>query len=273
MSTERITLIVNGEVVATEQDTANVLNTFFSNIVTYLKIPEDADYDPIANNISDPILKVIVRYRNHPSILTIEEVCKKSRKFSFSFSQVGKKDILEEILRLDIKKAAQESDIPSRYIKENSDIFGEYLLSSFNDAIDKSCFPTALKQAKITLVFKTGERYSKDNYRPISILPNVPRIFEKFMFRQMSHYMDNILFKHQCGFRKGYNTQYCFLKMLEKWKSAVDKGKSFGAFLTDLSKAFDCLLHDLLLAKLHAYGFSFSALKLIQSYLKNRKQN
>ena len=61
--------------------------------------------------------------------------------------------------------------------------------------------------------------------------------------------------------------------MLEKWKSAVDKGKSFGALLTDLSKAFDCLSHDLLLAKLHAYGFSLSALKLIHSYLKNKTKN
>ena len=84
--------------------------------------------------------------------------------------------------------------------------------------------------------------------------------------------MDNFLSKHQCGFRKGCNTQYYLLKMLEKWKSAVDKGKWFGALLTDLSKAFDCLSHDILLAKLHSYGFRFSALKLIQSYLKNRKQ-
>ena len=219
VSTERITLIDSGEVVA------NGLNTFsfLFNIVTNLKIPEYADYHQIANNISDPILKVIVRYRNHPSILTIEEVCKKSHKFSFSFSEVGKKDILEEIQRLDIKKAAQESDIPSRIIKENLDILGEYLLSSFNDAIDNSYFLTALKQANITPVFKTGERYSKDDYRPISILPNVSKIFEKFMFRQMSHYMDNLLSKHQCGFRKVYNTQYCLLKMLEKWKSAVVK--------------------------------------------------
>ena len=77
--------------------------------------------------------------------------------------------------------------------------------------------------------------------------------------------------KHQNGFRKGYSTQYCLLKMLEKWKSVVDKGKSFDALLTDLSKAFDFLSHDLLLTKLHAYGFSLSALKLIPSYLKNRK--
>ena len=60
--------------------------------------------------------------------------------------------------------------------------------------------------------------------------------------------------------------------MLEKWKSVVDTGKSFGALLTNLSKAFDCLSDDLLLAKLHAHGFSLSVLKLIHSYLKNRKQ-
>ena len=60
--------------------------------------------------------------------------------------------------------------------------------------------------------------------------------------------------------------------MLEKWKSAVDEGKSFGALLIDLSKAFDCLSHELLLAKLHAYGLSIAALRLIHSYLTNRWQ-
>ena len=72
-----------------------------------------------------------------------------------------KKYILEGIQNLK-KRATQASDIPFKIIKENSDIFGDYLLSSFNDAIDKSYFPTALKQANITLVFETGERYSKD---------------------------------------------------------------------------------------------------------------
>ena len=103
------------------------------------------------------------------------------------------------------------------------------------------------------------------------MLPNVSEIFEKCMFRKISYYMDNVLTKHQCGFRKGCNTRYCLLKMLEKWKSAVDKEKSFGTLLKYLSKAFDCLSHDLLLAKLHACGFSLSALKLIHSYLKNKE--
>ena len=84
--------------------------------------------------------------------------------------------------------------------------------------------------------------------------------------------MDPILSKYQCGFRKGYSAQHCLLAMLEKWKNAVDKGKIFGALLTDLSKAFDSLSHDLLIAKLNAYGFSLPALKLVHSYLSNRKQ-
>ena len=68
--------------------------------------------------------------------------------------------------------------------------------------------------------------------------------------------MDQFLSKYQCGYRKGYSTQYRLLGVLEKWKSTVDKGKSFAALLTVLSKAFDYLSHELLLAKLHAYGFS-----------------
>ena len=84
--------------------------------------------------------------------------------------------------------------------------------------------------------------------------------------------MDNFFSKFQCGFRKAYSTQQCLLPLIEKWKSAVDKDKSFGALLTDLSKTFDCLPHDLLIAKLHSYGFSLNALPLIHSHLSNRRQ-
>ena len=73
------------------------------------------------------------------------------------------------------------------------------------------------------------------------------------------------------GFWKGYSTQQCLLALLEKWERAVDSGQMFGALLTDI-KAFDCLHHELLIAKLNAYGFSLPALKLVHDYLSNRKQ-
>ena len=85
-------------------------------------------------------------------------------------------------------------------------------------------------------------------------------------------FFDKILSNYQCGFRKGYSTQHCLLAMLQKLKSCQGQGKSIGALLTDLSKAFDCLSHGLVLAKLHAYGFDYNALKLLYSYLCGRFQ-
>ena len=87
----------------------------------------------------------------------------------------------------------------------------------------------------------------------------------------MSSFFDDIFSKYQYGFRKGFSTQQCLLALLEKWKRSIDRSKVFGALLTDLSKAFNCLNHDLLIAKLHAYGFSLPALRLIYNYLSNRK--
>ena len=88
----------------------------------------------------------------------------------------------------------------------------------------------------------------------------------------MSGFFDNFLSEQQCGFRKRDSTQHCLLNLLEKWKRSVDKGKSFGTLLTDLSKTFDCLDYELLAAKLNAYGFNLPALRLIHDYLSNRKQ-
>ena len=100
---------------------------------------------------------------------------------------------------------------------------------------------TISKIANITPVFKEEDRGLKDNYRPVSILPEISKIFEKLLFKQITMLIDSLLSKFQCGLRKGYGAQHCLLAMVEHWKSAVDKGKIFGALLTDLSKAFGCL--------------------------------
>ena len=176
-------------------------------------------------------------------------------------------------MSLDTTKACQDTDIPTKLLKENADIFSDFLFVYYNASVVKSAkFPSILTLADIIPVFKKGDKECKNNYRPVSILSYMSKIFERIIFRQISNYMESFFLKYQCGFRKGYITQHCLLFMLEKWKRAVDNGKVFGIWLTDLSKAFDCLSHELLLAKLHAYGFSISALRLIYSYLANRKQ-
>ena len=155
-------------------------------------------------------------------------------------------------------------------LKENADIFADYICGFFNESIKKSTFPSILENANITPVFKKGYRSSKENYRPESILPVISKIFEKLLCKIITIFVDPLLSKYQCGFRKRFSAQHCLLAMLEKWKNAVDKGKAFGALLTDLSKAFDCLPHELIIVKLNAYGFKLPALKLMHSYLSQK---
>ena len=88
----------------------------------------------------------------------------------------------------------------------------------------------------------------------------------------MNKYFDPILSKYQFGFREGYSAQQCLLDMIEKWRASLDQNGTCAALLTDLSKAFDCLPHDLLIAKLHAYGCDLPSLKLLNCYLRNRRQ-
>ena len=92
------------------------------------------------------------------------------------------------------------------------------------------------------------------------------------MFKQMSSLFDEIFSKYWYGFREGFSTQQSLLALLEKWKRSIDRDKVFRVLLTDLSKAFECLNHDLLIAKLNVYGFILPFLRLIHDYLLNRKQ-
>ena len=92
------------------------------------------------------------------------------------------------------------------------------------------------------------------------------------MLDQINEYIDRTLSIYQCGFRTSMNAQNCLLFMIETWKRCLDKKGKAGVRLTDLSKAFDCLVHDLLIAKLNAYGFDYLPLKLIYNYLSDRLQ-
>ena len=120
-------------------------------------------------------------------------------------------------------------------------------------------------------MFKKDDNTNKENYRPISILPVILKTFERLMFQQMSSFVDNVISPYLCGFRKGDSTQHALLILVNKINKSFDL-KQVGLLMMDLSKAFDCISHDLIIAKLYAYGFDNGSLKFIYSYLKGRCQ-
>ncbi len=164
-------------------------------------------------------------------------------------------------------------NIPTKQLKLVGDIIVEPLMQIWNnEVIENKKFPNKLKYADITPIFKKLECILVDNYRPVSILPVVSKIFERIMQKQMNIFVENRLSPYLCGYRKGYNAQYALTAMIEKWKKSLDNKGIGGAILMDLSKVFDTINHELLIAKLEAYGFDESALAIILSYLSDRRQ-
>ena len=214
-----------------ESETAETLNNFFSNIVKKLNIPKFNSNNSVTGNIEDSAFKPILKYKSHPSILAIQKKKKKKKKpnqnKTFYLQEVNSGDVEKEILKLDKSKASQKNDIPTRIIKENIDIFAD-----LKSVIKSSNFSSSLKLADVTPVHQKGSKDIEKNFRPVSVL--LSKLFEKCMFAQMSTFFDNIFSNQQFGFRKGYSTQEGLLVMLEKLKRSVDKGKVFGALLTDL---------------------------------------
>ena len=129
-------------------------------------------------------------------------------------------------MNLDSSKAFQDSDIPTKVIKSNSNIFTDALYSEFNRSLETSVFPSSMKLANVTPVHKKGNRSEKDNYRPVNILPNLSKVFERYIYNQIAQIFNKILSKHQCGFKKGHSAQHSLI-VLEKWKESVDQGHVF----------------------------------------------
>ena len=264
MSTDKITLIENHEIVSEDQEVAEIFNTFFSNAVKNLNIEsyEHFSFDEYflckgTEKNNDPILRAIAKYEKHPS---------------FSFKCTDLKSVIKEIADLNESKCTPIDTIPSKILKDNYDVIGPKLVIDFNSSVQTGIFPQNQKLADVSPIFKNDVKHFKGNYRPVSILSALSKIFEKLILYQIDDYMKDRLSIYLCGFRKGMRAQNCLLLMVEKWRKSLDIRSKCGVLLTDLSKAFDCLMHDLLIAKLHAYGFDYLSLKLIHTYLTDRLQ-
>ena len=158
---EQINLLEKGEVLKTDLQTAEVLNTFFGNRVKNLEINQYSNFDPEINNVKDPTLRAILKYKDQPSILAIQNNCK--NRIKFTFEEMYLASIEKEIHNLKINKASQSSDIPTKIIKENVDIFAEFLWKNINSLIKSSTFPSCSKSADVTPLHKKGKTDKKYN--------------------------------------------------------------------------------------------------------------
>ena len=217
----------------------------------------------------DPIEAIIRKYSVHPSVLNLNIAIRKS---TFNFKLCSLEDIQNEILNLKPNVSCPKGSLSSNLFKDNVDICSEFLLNIINYGITNATFDEEMKLADITPIFIKDESFSNENYRPVSCLPAGSKVFERILHKQISAYIEFYLSPYLCGHRNGYCAQYEIITMLEKWKTALDEKGYGGAILMDLSKAFDTLNHELLIAKLNAYGFSYDSLRLLYSYLSNRWQ-
>ena len=267
----KINLVENNEVISDDSKLATCFSNFFKDAVTNLNIQNDETNLSSTSNLSDPLDIAIKKFENHPSITAIRNNVNLSSKFNFNNIEVS--NILKEISVLDKNKNGTFNNIPAKCLKETSNECAPFLARIWNEeVIGLNNFPKDLKLADVTPIFKKDNATQVKNYRPVSVLPTVSKIFERLMHIQIKNYIDAYLSPFLCGYRKGYNTQTALLSLIEKWKDTLDKKGYSGAILMDLSKAFDTINHELLIAKLHAYGFSKNSLLLLFSYLSDRWQ-
>ena len=132
-----------------------------------------------------------------------------------------------------------------------------YLSIIFNKSLISGIFPDDLKSARVAPIFKSGERSDANNYRPISVLSVIAKVFEKIVFKQFYEYLsdNNLLSQNQSGFRPRHSTLTALHKDTMFWLNNMDKGNLNIAVFVDLKKAFDTVDHTILLNKLLYYGF------------------
>ena len=264
LNSKKLLLKEKGNLVSAEKELATIMNNFYINIAKDLELKKDSKGK--LNNLED-ILKA---YESRLSIEKIKKAIKTTEKFSFH--NLKDDEVQKIIMNLDGSKATPVGDIPTDMLKQAIDIHLLIMTQIINMSIDNNCYPEDLKLAEVSPVFKKKDDLNKENYRPISVLSHVSKVFERVMYQQIEDFMKDKLSNLLIGFRKNHNTQHCLTNLLERWKKTLDKGGYIFAIFMDLSKAFDTLNHKLLIAKLGAYGFDTKALYYIKSYLDNRKQ-
>jgi len=243
--------LINGSKVSDDKSIANEFNKFFTEIGPKL-----------ADGIDAPENKSFSDYLKNPS------------QNKFSFTQVTAQDVAKAIDSLKPKTSCANDKISNKLLKAMRNELSVPLMLIINQSIEMGIFPDLLKTARVTPLYKKGDSSLLDNYRPVSVLPSVSKVFERIMYNQIfKHFTDfNLFYQSQYGFRTGHSTELAALELVDRILKDMDQNKLPINIYMDLSKAFDTLDHQILLDKLKFYGFYDKSLDLLGSYLSNRNQ-
>ena len=193
----------------------------------------------------------------------------------FSFQLVSSFLIRGVIHALNNSNTKDFFGLSTKFIKRNTSLFVIPLSKLLNLTIVTAVFPDSLKIAKVIPIYKKGDKNRYENYRPISILPSFSKIYERVLYNQIAAFVEsnNILHLNQYGFRKGKSTSDAVVKFVNICNECFERGEYCMALFLDLSRAFDCVSHVLLLKKLKSvFNFDTESTALIQSYLSGRTQ-
>ena len=248
------TFFHNGRTLSNTNEIANTFNLYFANIGVNLASEIETQLD---NNIID-----FSQYMDTPASTQLKFKC------------ITETETLKAIDNLENKNSSGHDGISNKLLKLTKNILSKPLTLIINQMITTGIFPDSFKKSKIIPIFKKGDQSLLINYRPISLLPTISKVFERIIFDQMYHYFNsnNLLAEQQYGFRKNHSTEYAAVKLVDHISKEMESGKTPCALFIDLSKAFDTLSFEILIRKLRHYGVTDTDLRLLISYLTNRKQ-
>ena len=250
-------LLTDGTNIAeTKTDVANLFNKFYTELSSNIFNCET----------DDPV--------NTFNALKEFTESKISKTEPFIINAITELEVFQMLITLNVNKSAGVDTIGPHILKLSANIISKPIAHMINLSIATGKFPEKLKVAKVTPIYKKGDKSDPGNYRPISILPTISKLFERHVTSQIYNYLldYDLLANEQSGFRKMHSCQTALTKLTEKWISDIDNGNVTGAVLLDFRKAFDLVNHEVLLNKLRYYNFEDKSLSWLQSYLSNRTQ-
>ena len=241
-----------------------------NNVKTFDKKQIANKFNDYFNTIGTNMAGTIENITNDNIIFS--DYLKSNIDTSFEFQLVNEEDVKRTILNLNSKPSSGYNNISTILLKKLEPLITSSLTLIINQSLKTGIFPSKLKLAKIIPIYKKDDCHLISNYRPISLLPSLSKIFEKIVYDQLFFYFSNnkYLSKNQYGFRKLHSTEHAILEIVDRITLELDQGHTLLAIFLDLSKAFDTLDPEILLQKLSYYGVNGPAIKWFKTYLYDR---